>query len=258
MPYLDHAGARLFYTVDGPENAPAIVFSNSLGTDHTMWQPQADALAGDYRVIRYDTRGHGRSTFGGQAFGVDTLGRDVLAILDALSIDTAAFCGLSMGGSTGQWLGLHAPRRFSHIVLANTAAKIGGADGWSTRIATVLKDGMGVMVDASVQRWFTPAFVARETAAIAPLRAVLAALDPQGYAANCAAVRDADFRATAPSITVPVLVIAGSDDPSTTAAEGRALADAIPNARYIELPTAHISSFEQPTRFTQALRDFLR
>lgn len=258
MPYLDHAGARLFYTVDGPDGAPAIVFSNSLGADHTMWQPQADALAGEYRVVRYDTRGHGRSTFDGKPFDIDTLGRDVLAVLDALEIDTAAFCGLSMGGSTGQWLGIHAPERFSHIVLANTAAKIGGTDGWNTRIATVLRDGMGVMVEPSVQRWFTSGFVARENAAIAPLREVLAALDPQGYAANCAAVRDADFRTTASSITVPVLVIAGSDDPSTTAAEGRALADAIPNARYLELPAAHISSFEQPARFTQALREFLR
>ncbi|WP_354681423.1 3-oxoadipate enol-lactonase [Cupriavidus plantarum] len=258
MPYLDHAGARLFYTIDGPADAPAIVFSNSLGTDHSMWQPQADALAGEYRVIRYDTRGHARSTFDGQPFGVDTLGRDVIAILDALKIETAAFCGLSMGGTTGQWLGIHAPQRFSHIVLANTAAKIGGTDGWNTRIATVLKDGMGVMVDASVQRWFKPEFIASEADAIAPLRAVLAALDPQGYAASCAAVRDADFRATVSSIRVPVLVIAGTDDPSTTAAEGRALADAIPGAHYVELPAAHISSFEQPARFTQALRDFLR
>lgn len=257
MPYLDHAGARLFYTVDGPDQAPAIVFSNSLGTDHTMWQPQADALAGDFRVVRYDTRGHGRSTYDGKPFGVDTLGRDVVAILDTLGIEQATFCGLSMGGSTGQWLGIHAPQRFSRIVLANTAAKIGGADGWNARIGTVQQEGMAPLVDASVQRWFTPAFVARETAAIAPLRAVLAALDPQGYAANCAAVRDADFRDTASTIGVPVLVIAGSDDPSTTAAEGRALADAIPGARYLELPAAHISSFELPQRFTQALREFI-
>ncbi|WP_432261281.1 3-oxoadipate enol-lactonase [Cupriavidus sp. TMH.W2] len=258
MPYLDHAGARLFYTVDGPEAAPAIVFSNSLGTDHTMWEPQAAVLAGRYRVVRYDTRGHGRSTAPGDAFTVAQLGQDVIAILDALGIGQAVFCGLSMGGLTGMWLGLHAPQRFSHIVLANTAAKIGNADGWNARIDTVRREGMAVMVAPSVERWFTPGFAATADRALDGLRQVLAGLDPHGYAASCAAVRDADFRESVASITVPVLVIAGSQDPSTSAQEGRALAGAIPGARYVELPAAHISSFEQPGRFTAALLDFVR
>ncbi|RDK04996.1 3-oxoadipate enol-lactonase [Cupriavidus lacunae] len=258
MPYLDHAGARLFYTVDGPESAPAILFSNSLGTDHTMWEPQAAALAGRYRVVRYDTRGHGRSSAPGDAFTVAQLGQDVLAILDALGIGQAVFCGLSMGGLTGMWLGIHAPQRFSHIVLANTAAKIGNADGWNARIDTVRREGMAVMVAPSVERWFTPGFAATADRALDGLRHVLAGLDPHGYAASCAAVRDADFRESVASITVPVLVIAGSQDPSTTAQEGRALADAIPGARFVELPAAHISSFEQPGRFTAALLDFVR
>nr|AKQ44185.1 bifunctional 3-oxoadipate enol-lactonase/4-carboxymuconolactone decarboxylase [Cupriavidus sp. ST-14] len=257
MPYLDHAGARLFYTVDGPEAAPAILFSNSLGTDHTMWEPQAAALAGRFRVVRYDTRGHGRSTASGDAFTVEQLGQDVIAILDALGIGQAVFCGLSMGGLTGMWLGIHAPERFSRIVLANTAAKIGNAEGWNARIDTVLRDGMGVMVAPSVERWFTPGFAATADRALEGLRGVLAGLEPRGYAASCAAVRDADFRGTVSSITVPVLVIAGSQDPSTTSQEGRALADAIPGARFIELPAAHISSFEQPGRFTAALIDFV-
>ncbi|EON19700.1 3-oxoadipate enol-lactone hydrolase/4-carboxymuconolactone decarboxylase [Cupriavidus sp. GA3-3] len=258
MPYLDHAGARLFYTVDGPESAPAILFSNSLGTDHTMWEPQAAALAGRYRVVRYDTRGHGRSTAPGDAFTVAQLGQDVIAILDALGIGQAVFCGLSMGGLTGMWLGIHAPQRFSHIVLANTAAKIGNADGWNTRIETVRREGMAVMVAPSVERWFTPEFAATAERALDGLRDVLAGLAPRGYAASCAAVRDADFRESVASIQVPVLVIAGSQDPSTPAQEGRALADAIPGARFVELPAAHISSFEQPGRFTAALLDFVR
>ncbi|AGW94866.1 MULTISPECIES: bifunctional 3-oxoadipate enol-lactonase/4-carboxymuconolactone decarboxylase PcaDC [Cupriavidus] len=257
MPYLDHAGARLFYTVDGPESAPAILFSNSLGTNHTMWDPQAAALAGRFRVVRYDTRGHGRSTAPGDAFSVEQLGHDVIAILDALGIGQAVFCGLSMGGLTGMWLGIHAPERFSRIVLANTAAKIGNADGWNTRIDTVLRDGMAVMVAPSVERWFTPGFAATADRALDGLRSVLAGLDPRGYAASCAAVRDADFRQGVSSITVPVLVIAGSQDPSTSAQEGRSLADAIPGARFVELPAAHISSFEQPGRFTAALIDFV-
>jgi 3-oxoadipate enol-lactonase/4-carboxymuconolactone decarboxylase len=258
LPYLDHAGARLFYTVDGPDSAPAILFSNSLGTDHTMWEPQAATLAGRFRVVRYDTRGHGRSTAPGDAFTVAQLGQDVIAILDALGIGQAVFCGLSMGGLTGMWLGIHAPQRFSHIVLANTAAKIGNADGWNTRIDTVLREGMAVMVAPSVERWFTPGFAATAERALDGLRDVLAGLDPRGYAANCAAVRDADFRESVASIQVPVLVIAGSQDPSTPAQEGRELADAIPGARFVELPAAHISSFEQPGRFTAALLDFVR
>ncbi len=257
MPYLDHAGARLFYTVDGPDHAPAIVFSNSLGTDHTMWQPQADALAGRFRVVRYDTRGHGRSTAPGDAYTMEQLGGDVLAILDVLGIAQAVFCGVSMGGLTGMWLGVHAPQRFPKIVLANTAAKIGNADGWNTRIDSVLRDGMDIMVEPSIQRWFTPGFAATAERALDPLRAVLVALDPRGYAASCAAVRDADFREAVRTIPVPVLVIAGSDDPSTTAQEGRDLAAAMPDARFVELPTAHISSFEQPGRFTAALLDFI-
>ncbi|WP_455288472.1 bifunctional 3-oxoadipate enol-lactonase/4-carboxymuconolactone decarboxylase PcaDC [Cupriavidus necator] len=257
MPYVDHANARLFYTVDGPSDAPAIIFSNSLGTDHTMWDPQTAALAGRFRVVRYDTRGHGRSTAPGDAFTVEQLGHDVIAILDTLGIGQAVFCGLSMGGLTGMWLGIHAPERFSRIVLANTAAKIGNADGWNTRIDTVLRDGMAVMVAPSVERWFTPGFAATADRALDGLRSVLAGLDPRGYAASCAAVRDASFREAVSSITVPVLVIAGSQDPSTSAQEGRALADAIPGARFVELPAAHISSFEQPGRFTAALIDFV-
>ncbi|WP_454766097.1 bifunctional 3-oxoadipate enol-lactonase/4-carboxymuconolactone decarboxylase PcaDC [Cupriavidus campinensis] len=257
MPYLDHAGARLFYTVDGPDTAPVIVFSNSLGTDHTMWKPQADALAGRFRVVRYDVRGHGRSTAPEGAFTVEVLGRDVLAILDALHVDQAVFCGLSMGGLTGMWLGAHAPARFSKIVLANTAPKIGTADGWNSRIETVLRDGMAGLADASLERWFTPGFLATAGHALGDLRAVLAGLDPRGYAGSCAAVRDADLREAVRTISVPVLVIAGSDDPSTTAAQGRELADAIPGAIYIVLPAAHLSNREQPGRFTAALLDFI-
>ncbi len=258
MPYLDHAGARLFYTVDGPDHAPAIVLSNSLGTDHTMWQAQADALAGRLRVVRYDTRGTGRSAAPGDAFTMEQLGGDVLALLDALDIAQAVFCGVSMGGLTGMWLGVHAPQRFSKIVLANTAARIGDAESWNTRIAGVLRDGMHGMVEPSVQRWFTPGFAASASRALDPMRAVLAGLDPRGYAACCAAVRDADFRESVRTIAVPVLVIAGSNDPSTTAQQGRELADAIPGARFVELPAAHISNVEQPGRFTAALLDFIR
>ncbi len=257
MPYLDHAGARLFYTVNGPDSAPVLIFSNSMGTDHTMWTPQADALAGRFRVVRHDMRGHGRSTTTASELSVETLARDVLAILDALQVERAVFCGLSIGGLIGQWLAIHAPERFSKIVLANTAPKIGSAEMWNARIEGVLRDGLAPLVDASLSRWFTAGFLATSAHALDDLRKVLGGLDPRGYAAGCAAVRDADFREAVKTITVPVLVIAGSDDPSTTAAEGRALADAMPGAAYLELQAAHLSNREQPGRFTAALLDFI-
>lgn len=258
MPYLDHAGARLFYTVDGPEAAPVIIFSNSMGTDHTMWKPQADALAGRFRVVRHDMRGHGRSSTDATQATVDVLGRDVLAILDALQVEQAVFCGLSIGGLIGQWLAANAPERFSKVIVANTAPKIGTAESWSTRIDGVLRDGMNPLVEASLGRWFTEAFRNTAGQALDDLRAVLQGLDPRGYALGCTALRDADLREAVKTIRVPVLVIAGSDDPSTTAAEGRALADAIPDARYVELPAAHLSNREQPGRFTAALLDFIQ
>lgn len=257
MPYLDHAGVRLYYTLEGPAAAPVLIFSNSLGTDHGMWQPQASALAGRFRVLRYDTRGHGQSGMPAAPFTVAELGADVLALMDALHIRRAAFCGLSMGGLTGMWLGVNAPQRFTQIVLANTAAKIGSADMWNARIDGVMRDGMAALVDGSLQRWFTPDFVAGAGDSLDDLRAVLAGLDPRGYAANCAAVRDADLREAVKTIPVPVLVIAGSADPSTTAAQGRELAEAIPGARYRELAAAHLSNREQPERFTEALVEFL-
>lgn len=258
MPYLDHAGARLFYTVDGPEAAPVIIFSNSMGTDHTMWKPQADALTGRFRVVRHDMRGHGRSSTDATQATVDVLGRDVLAILDALQVEQAVFCGLSIGGLIGQWLAANAPERFSKVIVANTAPKIGTAESWSARIDGVLRDGMAPLVEASLGRWFTEGFRNTAGQALDDLRAVLQGLDPRGYALGCTALRDADLREAVKTIRVPVLVIAGSDDPSTTAAEGRALADAIPDARYVELPAAHLSNREQPGRFTAALLDFIQ
>ncbi|MGO4326024.1 3-oxoadipate enol-lactonase [Cupriavidus sp. 2TAF22] len=257
MPHLNHAGASLFYTLEGPESAPVLIFSNSLGTDHTMWAPQAEALGKQFRVLRYDTRGHGQSSLPPGPATVAELGSDVLALMDALGIRKAAFCGLSMGGLTGMWLGVNAPQRFTHIALANTAPKIGTGEAWNTRIDGVLRDGMAPLVDASLQRWFTPGFVAAAGGKLDGLRAVLGGLDARGYAANCAAVRDADLREAVRTIPVPVLVIAGSADPSTTAAEGRALADAIPGAQYVELEAAHLSSFEQTARFNDALARFL-
>lgn len=145
----------IHYRLEGPEDAPVLVMSNSLGTDHTMWDPQMPALLQRFRVLRYDTRGHGKSSVPKAPYLVDRLGKDVIALMDDLDIPKAMFCGLSMGGMTGMWLGVHAPDRFSKLVLCNTAAKIGTSQIWNDRIATVRKSGMAAITPGGIQRWLT-------------------------------------------------------------------------------------------------------
>jgi len=250
-------GVALHYRLDGPEDAPVLVMSNSLGTDVTMWQPQMPALSQRFRVLRYDTRGHGQSGLSPRDYQVDRLGKDVVALLDALDIPKAMFCGLSMGGMTGMWLGVHAPDRFTKLVLCNTAAKIGTPEVWNTRIAAVQKGGMAAIVPGVIQRWFTEGFVKVQPAAVEAISSVLLATRPEGYNAACGAVRDMDQRDSIKAIRLPTLVIAGTHDLATTAADGKAAADAIPGARYVEFPAAHLSNVEVAADFTKELTGFL-
>ena len=235
-----HQGIALHYEIEGAPHAPVLVMSNSLGTDMQMWAPQMDSLLPRFRVLRYDTRGHGGSGLPSPApFGFAKLGQDVLAIMDHAGIQRAHFCGLSMGGMTGMWLAANHPERFDRFVLANTAALIGPASGWDTRIQTVRSQGMAAIVDAVLARWFSAAWLAGNAARIAPVRQMLLDASPEGYTANCAAVRDADLREQLPRIASPVLVIAGTHDMATTPAQGREVAQGIAGARYVELDGAH-------------------
>ncbi|MDF3836784.1 3-oxoadipate enol-lactonase [Cupriavidus basilensis] len=254
-----HQGAALHYRIEGAADAPVLVLSNSLGTDLQMWAPQMDSLLTRFRVLRYDTRGHGGSSLPGSAepFGFAELGRDVLAIMDHAGIGRAHFCGLSMGGMTGIWLAAHHPERFDRFVLANTAALIGPASGWDTRIQTVRAQGMAAIVDAVLARWFSAGWLAANAARIAPVRQMLLDATPAGYTANCAAVRDADLRPLLPRIASQVLVIAGTHDLATTPAQGREVADGVAGARYVELDGAHLSNWEQPQAFADAVCGFL-
>lgn len=258
MPRAQVNGTTLHYTSDGHVSAPALVFANSLGADHTMWAPQVAALSQHYHVIRYDARGHGESGISPGPYTVELLGRDVIALLDHLRIGRAAFCGLSLGGATGQWLGLNASGRLDRLVLANTAAKIGSAEAWNQRIAAVSAGGLAAVADAVLARWFTPGFAQREPATLARMKAMMLRQPAAGYASQCAAVRDLDFRDALRTIATPTLVIAGTHDASTTAADGRFLAERIPGARYVELAAAHISNVEQPAAFDAALLSFLQ
>ncbi|MEQ1579920.1 MAG: 3-oxoadipate enol-lactonase [Steroidobacteraceae bacterium] len=257
MPFVVANGHRVHYSLEGPEAAPVILFSNSLGTRLSMWDAQAAALRDRFRVLRYDARGQGDSEVTPGPYSIDLLGCDCLALADALGIERFHFCGLSMGGLIGQWLGIHAGQRLHKLVIANTAARVGTAEVWNARIATVEARGMPEIAAAAYGRWFTEAFVKRAPELAEPIREGLLAANPQGYAASCAAVRDADFRDSVASIATPLLYIGGTSDPVTTVADGRFIVDRVPGARLVELPASHLSNIESATGFTAALVNFL-
>lgn len=257
MPFADIADTRLHYRFDGPEGAPVLLLSNSLGTDFAMWDPQLPELARARRVLRYDTRGHGLSGVPPGPYSIERLGRDVVALLDHLRLDRVDFCGLSMGGMTGMWLGIHTPQRLSRLVLANTAARIAPPDMWNARIDAVNAGGMAAVSTAVLARWFTPAFVAREPVTLESMQAMMERTPASGYVACCAAVRDMDQRDDVARIETPTLVVVGDFDPSTPPVEGEFLAARIPGARLVRLPAAHLSNIEAADAFTAALSSFL-
>ena len=246
--------------LDGPQGAPVLVLSNSLGTDLGMWDTQIPAFAEHFQVLRYDTRGHGQSLVSEGPYSIEQLGHDVLALLDALHIDKAHFCGLSMGGLIGQWLGINAGSRLRSLVVCNTAAKIGEPAVWNPRIETVLREGQTAMValrDASIARWFTPEYAQANPDQAKRITDMLAATSPQGYAANCAAVRDADFRDQLGAIDVPTLVIAGTEDAVTPPSGGHFIQARVPGAQYAEFYAAHLSNVQAGDAFSQRVLEFL-
>jgi 3-oxoadipate enol-lactonase / 4-carboxymuconolactone decarboxylase len=256
VPFAEITNTRLFYRLEGRSDFPPLVLSHSLGCDHSMWAPQMPDLLQHFQVLRYDVRGHGASGVPPGDYTLDQLGQDVLALADKLDIAKFAFCGISMGGAVGQWLAIHAPQRLSALVLANTSPKFGTPDIWDARIKAVREGGMKAIVDAIMQRFFSPdkqdAIWAQST------RAVLLGTDPKGYAACCAALRDADLRASLSSISTPALVIGSDRDPSTPwEGNGSVLARDIPNAKAFRMQTAHLSNLEQPRTFAAAVLDFL-
>lgn len=258
---LDTAAGRLRVRIDGPQGAPALVFSNSLGTTLEMWDAQAAHFAKDFRVVRYDTRGHGGSVVSEGPYTFDLLGGDVVALLDALQIERAHFCGISMGGLTGLWLGVHAPGRLLSLTVCNSAAKLGTAEVYQTRAVQVREKGRAAMADlaaSSPARWFSEAFCAAHPAVVQRAQGWIAGIAPEGYAGCCEALARADLRADIARIPVPTLIVAGSADPVTTVADGRFMQAAIPGARLAEVPASHLSNLEAPEAFNEALAQFLR
>ena len=261
MATVQLADGVINYQIDGPADAPVLVMSNSLGTSLGMWDVQIPALSKSFRVVRYDTRGHGQSSVTEGPYSIEQLGADVLALLDELKVERAAFCGLSMGGLIGQWLAINAPERFSHLVLCNTASKIGNAEGWNSRIETVNAGGQQAMRDlrdGSIARWFTPEFSAANPEVADRIVSMLAATSPAGYAANCAAVRDGDFREQLGLIKAKTLIICGAADAVTTPEDGRFMQTRINGAQQVDFHAAHLSNVEAGDAFTEALLKFLQ
>ena len=258
MPFVVTDSVRHYYRLTGAAGRPVVMLSHSLGLDHGMWDPQAVDLERHFQVLRYDLRGHGASDAPAAEYSIELLGRDALALANALGVQTFAFCGLSIGGMIGQWLAAHAGERLTHLVLANTTSRMADPPAMEVRRQTVLAEGMAAVTDAALGRFFSPAAVAADAPPVAWARRVLLATDPAGYAGCCAAVRDLNQTSLLGSIRTPTLVISGDLDESMPwDGHGRVLSTSIPGAQAVRLPAAHISNLERPRSFTAAMFDFL-
>ncbi|HKW31992.1 MAG TPA: 3-oxoadipate enol-lactonase [Candidatus Acidoferrum sp.] len=257
MPFVKSADAQIHYSLEGHSEKPALILANSLGADLSMWDSQVPEFSKSFRVLRCDTRGHGKSSVTPGPYTIEQLAKDVLALADSQQFERFHICGLSMGGQIGLWLAANAPQRLHKVALSSTAAKIGTPEMWDTRIAAVRKEGMKNIAAAAIERWFTAAFRAKDPSVVGKIHQILEATSPEGYAACCAGLRDFDFREKLGNIRTPTLVISGTHDPATTPADGQFLAKHIPGARYAELNGAHLSNIEDAGRFTQAVLNFL-
>lgn len=250
--------AGIHYQYDFYGHAETLVFSNSLGCDLSMWEEQAAFFSPHFNVLRYDTRGHGKSEVTQGEYSIEMLANDVIDLLDKLGIEKVLFCGISMGGLIGQYLGIHAPQRIHKLIIANTAAKIGTVASWNSRIKEVNENGLLSIVSATEGRWFTPNFSEENPETIKKILAVFAATSSAGYRSCCAAVRDADFMSTVSKITLPTLIISGTEDLSTTVLEGEYLKIKIPNSKLVTLKAAHISNIECKDKFNKTVLHFIK
>jgi len=254
MPMIDADGCLLNVSVEGRDGGPTLMLSNSLGCTLQMWEPQMNVFTQLFRVIRYDRRGHGKSGVPPGPYSMERFGRDVLAILDELNIEKVHWCGLSMGGMIGQWLGANAPERF---ILSNTACYYPDPTNWHNRIKAVKEGGIAAVADTVIASWLTAGFREREPQITTNMRAMLVASPAQGYLACCEALSTLDQRALLGTIKSPTLVVAGRHDMATPVAAGEFIREQIPGATFTILDAAHISNVEQPHAFTDAVVGFL-
>jgi 3-oxoadipate enol-lactonase len=245
------------YRIDGPAAAPVVVLSNSIGSTSDMWEPQVPALAERFRVVRYETRGHAGAPVPDGPYGLADLGGDVLALLDNLGVQRAHFVGLSLGGMTGMWLGVNAADRIDRLALLCTSAMLARDTDWPARAALVREQGTGAIAAATVERWFTAGFIAREPDVAARWRAAIADTPSEGYAGCAEAIGTMDLEDDIRAVRAPTLVIAGRQDPSTPPPHAELIASRIPDARLELVDGAHLSNYERADEVTRLLLDHL-
>ncbi len=244
--------------VEGPANAPALIMSNSLGTTLRMWDDQAPALAQQFRLIRYDRRGHGKTGAPKGPYTMDRLGRDVINIADALGVKKFNWVGLSMGGMVGQWLGANAPDRVEKLIITNTHYFYPDKAPWNDRIKFAQDNGLAPLAPTMMERWFTKGFRERSPQAVGRIGEMFSATNLDGFIGCCEAVRDMDFRQSTPTIAAPTLVIVGSQDPATPPAAGEDIHKMIKGSKLVALDAAHLSNVEQPKAYLDAMLGFLK
>ena len=260
LQFTNVGGVAFHYRLDGPADAPAVVFSNSLGTDFRTWDAVVERLAGQYRILRYDTRGHGLSDAPKGAYSIERLADDLAGIMDAAGMEKAVICGLSVGGVTAQQMHKAHPGKVQALILCDTAAKIGDADMWQQRIDTALGEGgLASMASAVLQRWFSYEYPTQHPTDLDGWRNMLVRTPAVGYAGVSHALKDGDLRNHCANIDVPTLVVCGADDGATTPAMVQALADSIVGATYLEIPDAgHLPCIEQPVILADAIDRFMK
>jgi 3-oxoadipate enol-lactonase len=250
-------GCTIHVEVEGPQQAPVLMLSNSLGTNLHMWDQQVAPWTHAFRLVRYDRRGHGQSDAPKGPYTMERLGRDVVNVLDALDIDRINWCGLSMGGMVGMWLGANAGDRVDKLILSNTSSYFPDKTMWEGRLKMVRDNGLAGMVDANMERWFTKDFRDRAPPELAKIRAMFLATKVDGYIGCGEAIRDMDHRPLLSKITAPTLVIAGRHDPATPLDGNEFIRAHIPGAQIAVLEAAHIANMEQPKAYTETVLNFL-
>lgn len=245
---------ELHHKLDGPDDAPVLVLSNSLGTELEMWDRQMPALTDRFRVLRYDSRGHGRSPVPDGPYSMADLGGDVVELLDRLEIGRASVCGISIGGMVALWLGVNAPERIDRLALCCTAAQVLSEKDWAERAATVREHGVVALADTTIDRWFSPEFQETEPEVVASVRETLVDTPVEGYASCAEAIGGHDVREQLGAITAPTLVVTAADDPSIPPEHGALIAERVQDARLEALPHGrHLCNIEHPEEFNRAL-----
>ena len=258
MPEIQANGITIHYELSGPNDAPVVLLSNSLGTRLEMWDPQVQALTQRYRVLRYDSRGHGRSSAPAGPYSIEMLAEDALGLIDALGIGRVHFCGLSKGGMVGQMLGARHADRLKTLTLCSTACHVAPKEVWDQRIEAVRAGGMAAVADAVVERWFTEDYRAEPTIVVERVRQMVLETPPEGYVACCAAIRDMDLREAIAGIRLPTLIIVGADDPATPPEKSEEIHARIQGSHLEVIPdAAHLVNIEQDVAFDASLIAFL-